>query len=64
MRITRAVAEGEEVLISYVDIDQSREQRRKVLQEHYGFECRCEKCKSEQRADLKSALKMSQERRR
>ena len=60
----RDIAEGDAVLISYVDIAQSREQRRKVLLEHYGFDCRCEKCKLEQRSSLKTALKMSQERRR
>ena len=38
--------------------------RRDVLKQHYGFECRCDRCKLEQRASLKSALKESQQRRR
>ena len=52
------------MLSSYVDPTLPREQRRDVLCKHYGFDCRCERCKLEQRASLKSALKESQNRRR
>jgi hypothetical protein len=52
------------VLISYIDVSDGREARRNVLSKHYGFECRCDRCKLEQRASLKSALKQSQDRRR
>ena len=60
----RDVREGEEVCLSYVDVTQPRERRREVLGKHYGFECRCERCKLEQRASLRNALKDSQQRRR
>ena len=60
----RDVAAAEEVLISYVDTADAREARRDVLKQHYGFECRCDRCRIEQRASLKSALKESQNRRR
>ena len=53
-----------QVLISYINVSEGREARRNVLSKHYGFECRCDKCKLEQRASLKSALKESQDRRR
>ena len=53
-----------QVLISYIDVSDGREARRNVLSKHYGFECRCDRCKLEQRASLKSALKQSQDRRR
>ena len=58
------VARGAEVLISYVDVTEGREARNSVLTRHYGFECRCDRCRIEQRASLKSALKESQNRRR
>lgn len=60
----RDMALGEEVLISYINVSEGREARRNVLSKHYGFECRCDKCKLEQRASLKSALRESQDRRR
>eukprot|EP00308_Calcidiscus_leptoporus_P012601 CAMPEP_0119358692 /NCGR_PEP_ID=MMETSP1334-20130426/6829_1 /TAXON_ID=127549 /ORGANISM="Calcidiscus leptoporus, Strain RCC1130" /LENGTH=433 /DNA_ID=CAMNT_0007373235 /DNA_START=47 /DNA_END=1348 /DNA_ORIENTATION=- len=59
-----SLQEGAEVLISYVDTSQSRTARNEVLSRHYGFECRCDRCKLEQRASLKTALKESQHRRR
>lgn len=60
----RDIVSGKEVLISYIDVSDGREARRNVLSKHYGFECRCDRCKLEQRASLKSALKQSQDRRR
>ena len=60
----RDAAAGAEVLISYTNVAEGREARRAVLSKHYGFECRCDRCKLEQRASLKSALKESQQRRR
>jgi len=50
------VKEGDEINISYVDCSQPLDERRKVLQTHYGFECRCAKCIAEQRKELKSKM--------
>ena len=41
-----AVARGEELSLAYVDTEQSAEERRMQLQ-HWGFECRCPRCKEE-----------------
>ncbi|KAL3929608.1 MAG: hypothetical protein SGPRY_001890 [Prymnesium sp.] len=49
----RNIAEGEEVRISYIDSRQDYDGRQKVLTEHYGFECNCERCKIDKRANLK-----------
>ena len=46
-----------QVTISYVDPKLSYEERRKTLQAHYGFECRCARCLNEQRSELKNKMK-------
>ena len=38
------VPAGAELRISYVDLDESREERRKLLLHKYGFECDCARC--------------------
>jgi hypothetical protein len=43
----RQVAEGEELLVSYVNTEAPREVRRRHLQERYGFLCGCEACAAE-----------------
>ena len=40
------IYEGEELCISYIDSDATLMERREEL-ENYGFECSCDKCKSE-----------------
>ena len=40
----RNIAEGDEVLISYVDVSMDRDDRRKDLKAGYGFDCDCELC--------------------
>ena len=52
----RDLAKDEEVLISYVDATESYDERRKTLAMHYGFECRCERCVTEGRKELKSKM--------
>ncbi len=42
--------------ISYIDPTLSVEERRATLEEHYGFRCNCERCKTEQRRALKSRI--------
>jgi len=49
-------AAGAQVSISYIDPTLSVEERRAVLEEHYGFRCNCERCKTEQRKALKSRI--------
>ena len=53
----RDISEGEEVTISYVDPSKPYDERRQTLAAHYGFECRCERCTSEQRRELKQRMK-------
>ena len=48
---------NEEILISYVDINATFEQRRTILLSHYEFECKCDRCLKEHRAWLKSRIK-------
>ena len=50
------VKDGEELTISYVDPTQPLEERRKTLLAHYGFECKCMRCATEQRKELKSKM--------
>ena len=57
IRALRELAEGEEVTISYVDRSLGYEERRKTLETHYGFECRCNRCVAEQRQELKARMK-------
>ena len=44
------VEPGEELCISYLDVDQSVEDRRHLLHSKYGFECTCARCQAERRA--------------
>lgn len=44
----RAIEPGEELLISYVDIADTYEERRNYLKKRYCFECRCELCRKSQ----------------
>lgn len=43
----RDVAEGEELLMSYIDDDQPRNARRRELLDRYSFQCRCARCVAE-----------------
>eukprot|EP00727_Mastigamoeba_balamuthi_P011703 m51a1_g7155 hypothetical protein (391) ;mRNA; f:343257-345021 len=43
----RDVRAGEELLVSYVDEEQPREQRRAELRRRYHFDCLCDRCRSE-----------------
>ena len=52
----RDLAEGEEVLISYIDATKDYEERRKTLALHYGFDYKCERCVVEQRKELKQRM--------
>lgn len=50
----RAVREGEELSISYIDLRLPRAERRALLRESYSFECACHRC----RHDLPCALQL------
>ncbi|KAJ1043210.1 hypothetical protein NDA10_004179 [Ustilago hordei] len=50
----RAIEPGEELLISYVDIADTYQDRRNYLKKRYCFDCRCELCRKSQ-AKLASA---------
>ena len=45
--------QGEEVTISYIDAMLDYDERRKTLEEHYGFECTCQRCIMEKKAAIK-----------
>ena len=53
----RDIKEGEELLISYVDATKEYEERRAVLEKHYGFECKCARCTTERSRELKLRMK-------
>lgn len=44
----RDIEEGEELCISYVDVNEPGPIRRRDLQQQYHFECRCKRCLQEQ----------------
>lgn len=44
VRALRDLDEGEEITLSYVDIDQDRTERRRALEETKHFYCECERC--------------------
>jgi len=53
----RDIKEGEELLISYVDATKEYDERRAVLEKHYGFECKCARCTTERSRELKLRMK-------
>ncbi|GMF42127.1 unnamed protein product [Phytophthora lilii] len=44
VRALRDIKEGEEITLSYIDIDKERGERRKELRETKHFDCQCERC--------------------
>lgn len=54
----RDIAADEEVKISYVDATQDYEERRRTLEAHYGFECKCGRCAMEKSAMLKKNMEL------
>eukprot|EP00927_Polykrikos_kofoidii_P010478 TRINITY_DN14419_c0_g1_i2.p1 TRINITY_DN14419_c0_g1~~TRINITY_DN14419_c0_g1_i2.p1 ORF type:complete len:528 (-),score=111.41 TRINITY_DN14419_c0_g1_i2:79-1623(-) len=57
----RDIAEGEEVLMSYVDEGQSRKARQHHLLGSYGFRCRCTKCEADLVAESEKKAKAKAE---
>ncbi|KAM5543458.1 hypothetical protein V8D89_002709 [Ganoderma adspersum] len=53
-RATRAIAEGEELCISYLDVLAVRDERRRGLRAAFGFLCRCVAC-SREGAELRAS---------
>jgi len=56
----RPIAAAEELTISYVDFSKPVDERRAILEEHYGFRCSCARCRAEQRRALKSRVPKQQ----
>ena len=52
----REIKSGDEITISYVDPSLPYEERRKTLLDHYGFDCKCMKCVTERKTELKSKM--------
>jgi len=48
MIAVRSILAGEELCLSYVPLDGSLEERKRVLQRHFHFDCRCRRCKAEE----------------
>ncbi|PCH35105.1 hypothetical protein WOLCODRAFT_106983 [Wolfiporia cocos MD-104 SS10] len=46
-RALREIAPGEELCVNYIDLLATRDERRGVLQQHFGFTCICSVCTSE-----------------
>ena len=53
----RAMAPGDEVLISYIDQRLNVDERRQVLESHYGFSCGCARCKADLRKKLRGGAR-------
>ena len=53
----RAMAPGDEVLISYIDQRLNVDERRQVLESHYGFSCGCTRCKADLRKKLRGGAR-------
>ncbi len=53
----RPIKIDEEVLISYIDNRQSLDERRQILEQHYGFSCSCAKCKADLRKKLRGGAR-------
>ncbi|KAG7399214.1 hypothetical protein PHYBOEH_009380 [Phytophthora boehmeriae] len=44
VRALRDIEEGEEIVLSYIDIDKERAERRKELRDTKHFDCQCKRC--------------------
>jgi hypothetical protein len=44
LRALNPIKEGEQILISYIDVTQIRDERRRELEDRYFFTCHCDKC--------------------
>ncbi|EPY51207.1 histone lysine methyltransferase Set5 [Schizosaccharomyces cryophilus OY26] len=49
----RDIHGGEEILTTYIDLHKSRDKRRKVLLEHFGFPCSCSACSVKEKKEAK-----------
>jgi hypothetical protein len=57
LRALSNIPVGDEVCISYIDVNQHVEQRLAILESHYEFSCKCLRCTTEKRAWLKAKAK-------
>jgi len=53
IRAMRDIQQGEEICITYTDVMNSRNHRKKILLEKYKFDCHCERCTDEHGLDQK-----------
>lgn len=56
VRALRDLNEGEEITLSYIDIDQDRSERRRALEETKHFFCECERCSTPLEASVDQFL--------
>jgi SET and MYND domain-containing protein len=49
IKTIRSIEKGEELTISYIDVAEPRETRRKTLRERYFFTCQCPLCQDKVR---------------
>ena len=57
LRALSDMNEGDEVCISYIDVNQHVEQRLAILESHYEFKCTCARCIVEKRNWLRAKAK-------
>ena len=57
LRALSDMKEGDEVCISYIDVNQHVEQRLAILESHYEFKCTCARCIVEKRNWLRAKAK-------
>ena len=54
LEAVKGISCGGEVTICYCDRTADYKERRAVLADHYGFDCKCARCKEEARSELKA----------
>lgn len=52
LRCNREILQGDEIVISYIDVLESTQSRQKHLYDQYGFHCDCVRCSSQENDDF------------
>ena len=53
--VVKDLAVGDELFISYVDCNLPYSERRRILQNHYEFDCKCGRCQRERKEMARKA---------
>lgn len=56
---SRPIKKGEQLFVSYLNSDKPTSIRQSILQEKFGFDCKCEKCKPIWKSSDREAMKSS-----